>query len=96
MTRLFCVGMILAAVVFAMPALASVPYPANCSVEWITYDITNTLVIVIDPENGNLTPPPPPPLHSHSYMMVTVNDQFSLGIPNVLVTLTFTDPSGKL
>jgi len=75
MTRLFCVGIVVAAVLFAMPAFASVPFAGNCTVAW--YGNPATDLIRTCPEGD------------WDAIDVTVLDQFGLPITgqNVIVTL---------
>ncbi len=76
MTRLFCVGIVVAAVLFAVPALASVPYPANCTVAWFQPVVGDTLILVC-------------PQGDATKLDVTVKDQFNLPIAGQVVTATF-------
>lgn len=75
MTRLLCVGILVAAVLFAVPALASVPFPDNCTVAFFggpAADIIRTC-----------------PQGDWDKLDVTVLDQFGLPITGQIVTATF-------
>ena len=78
MTRLFCIGIVVAAVLFAMPAFASVPFPGNCTIEWYQPVEDDTLILVCPQGDG-------------TKLDVTVLDQFSLPIALQTVTATFAD-----
>ncbi|MFH0778439.1 MAG: hypothetical protein V2A71_07380 [Candidatus Eisenbacteria bacterium] len=74
MTRLFCVA-IMAAVLLAAPAWASVPDPANSSVTWMSLT-PNGSAFVCWKGDG-------------SWLDVYVRDQFNAPMNNVLVQVTF-------
>lgn len=77
MTRLFCVGIVLAGVMLAIPALAAIPNPDNCVVFWAGgFEVPDTISYIC-------------PAGGRSYLDVTVKDQFDLPISGQLVTATF-------
>jgi hypothetical protein len=80
MTRLFCVGIVVAAVLFAVPALASVPFPDNCDVTF-TGNLAGTGIVLVCPQGDETG--------GFSALNVTVRDQFNLAIPGQLVTVAF-------
>jgi len=74
MTRLFCVGIMVAAVLFATPAFASVPFADNCIVAWYANPGSDIIFTC--------------PTGDESKLDVTVRDQFNLPIPLQTVTVT--------
>lgn len=74
MTRLFFVGIVVAAVLFAMPAFASVPFPGNCTVAF--YGGPAADIIRVCPQGD------------FDKLDVTVMDQFNLPIAGQTVTAT--------
>jgi Bacterial Ig-like domain (group 1) len=74
MTRLFCVGILVVATLFAVPAFASVPFAANCTVQWFGGP-TSTVVRLC-------------PKGDWDALDVTVMDQFGLPIAGQTVTAT--------
>lgn len=74
MTRLFCVGILVVATLFAVPAFASVPFAANCTVAWFGGP-TSTEVRLC-------------PKGDWDALDVTVMDQFGLPIAGQTVTAT--------
>jgi hypothetical protein len=82
MTRLFCVGMMVAALLFAVPAVASVPDPGNCSHAWVNPITTGVIGIC--------------PSADYSGIQVTVMDQFSQPIVGAAVSVTFADTTVHL
>ena len=79
MTRLFCVGIVVAAVLFAMPAFASTPDPDNCTIAW--FQPVGPNVIFVCPRVA--------PEATTTKLDVTVMDEFNMPISGWLVTLTF-------
>lgn len=82
MTRLFCVGIAVAAVLFAVPALASVPFPDNCIVDF-TGGLDAQGIMVVCPKGD--------PTGGFDMLDVTVKDQFNLPISGQLVTVTWSN-----
>jgi len=76
MTRLFCVGITVAAILFAVPALASVPFADNCIITFYGNPAAGVIRTCPDGDWDKLD--------------VTVKDQFDLPIPLQTVTVTFT------
>ena len=79
MTRLFCIGIVAAAVLFAVPAFASVPLPANCDVSWYLPVDLDTLILVCPSGDGQ------------TKLDVTIRDQFNLPVTGQIVTASFAD-----
>lgn len=77
MTRLFCVGIVVAAILFAVPAFASVPFAGNCIVTWFGGPSANIVRLC--------------PKGDWDRLDVTVMDQFNLPITGQVVTATLSN-----